>query len=127
MAAVIKSADLISYSNEIIEQLRTLLYETSEDEFLKLQLKSAVKHDNQIRIMLKTIRLKELFFEKAGDMFQIHLYSNLYSKTVWANFKFISMDRVTLADSMLSWSKDVIHHSLTNCAKNNKKSTKINM
>ena len=73
MKLVLEKADAIGYSTEHLEKIRTLLYDTAEDSFVKMQLKAAVKFNDRERVTRTTIRLKDLFFEKSGDMFKFHV------------------------------------------------------
>ena len=66
MKAVLERADAIGYSTEHLEKIRSLLFDTAEDAFVKLQLKAAVQFKDRERVTRTTIRLKDLFFEKSG-------------------------------------------------------------
>ena len=65
MKAVLERADAIGYSTEALEKIRSLLYDTAVDAFVKLQLKAAVKFNDRERVTRTTIRLKDLFFESS--------------------------------------------------------------
>ena len=71
MKTVLEKADAIGYSSEHLEKIRALLYDTAEDAFVKMQLKAAVLFKDRERVTRTTIRLKDLFFEKSGDMFKV--------------------------------------------------------
>lgn len=73
MKLVLEKADAVGYTTEHLEKIRTLLYDTAEDSFVKMQLKAAVKFNDRERVTRTTIRLKDLFFEKSGDMFKFHV------------------------------------------------------
>lgn len=124
MKAIIDRADGISLVQETVEHLRKLLFDTSEDAFVKLQLKAAVGLKDQERIINKTIRLKELFFEKAGVMFEFKNFPGLLSPAAWAGKKFLCFDREALAASKLVWSKQPIHAPLSRIRNKDKVATK---
>jgi hypothetical protein len=72
-----------------------------------------------------TIRLKDLFFEKSGDMFKFPKYGKLYPPAGWADLKFLSLDREELAKGMLRHTKSCIHNSLTQIADEDKITQKL--
>jgi myosin heavy subunit len=155
MKAVLERADAVGYSTEAIEKIRTLLYDTAEDAFVKasrttvsrrasipavmlttcsllsfvslsqMQLKAAVQFKDRERVTRTTIRLKDLFFEKSGDMFKFVKYGKLYPNNAWADLKFLSMDREQLASGMLRWTKQPIHNSLTQIPEEDKLTQKL--
>jgi len=93
------------------------LFETGETEFVKMQLQAAMKQKDKDRVIGKTIRLKELFFEKAGDMFRFKNYPKLFNNLEWANLKLISFKKDELAAGMLEFTVDPIHAPLTQLPK----------
>lgn len=113
MKAVLDKADAVNYTTEAIEKLRNLLYNTAEDVFVKMQMQAAVKLKDRERVTRTTIRLKDIFFEKSGDMFKFVKYGKLYPNSAWADLKFLTLDREQLAMGMLKWNKNPIHNSLT--------------
>jgi hypothetical protein len=125
MKDVLDRADAINYSNDNIEQLRTLLYDTAPDAFAKLQLKAAVALKDKERVTRSTIKLKDLFFEKSGDMFKFAKYPKLYGPQAWADLKFLSMSRDELAMGYLKWNKEPIHAPLTQIPDINKLALKL--
>ena len=64
------------------------------------------------RIVRRTIKLKKLVLDKAGDMFKFQKFIKLYTPVDWAACKLISFNREELAKGMLKWSKDPFHQSL---------------
>jgi len=66
-----------------------------------------------IEIRKKTIRLKEIVFEKSGDLFAFHKFAKLYPPIAWADLKLLTLKREELARGMLSWTKSSIHAPLT--------------
>eukprot|EP00808_Paulinella_micropora_P005871 g56997.t1 len=113
MKDVIDRADAVGYTTPEVDHLRHLLFDTSEDVFVKMQLKAAVKVHDQERVIGKTIRLKELVFEKAGDLFRFKNYPGLYSQNEWASQKLLTFKRDELAASMLQHTIQPIHWPLT--------------
>jgi len=125
MKAVLDRADAIHYTTETIERIRQLLYDTAEDQFVKMQLKAAVKFNDKERVTATTIRLKDLFFESSGDLFKFPKYPRLFPPAAWADLKFLSMDREQLAMGMLRHTKNPIHHTLTQIREDDKTTHKL--
>lgn len=65
------------------------------------------------RAVRVTIRLKDLVFARAGDMFTFEKFGVLRTNMEWANMKFLSFNKEELAMGMLAWTKNPIHASLT--------------
>ena len=120
MQRILDRADRIHYSTDAVERIRTLLYDTGEEELTKLQLKAAVALKDKQRVTRTTIKLKDLFFEKSGAMFTFHKYPRFHPPAVWADQKFISMNKQELANGMLRWTKVPIHSPLTQVNPENK-------
>jgi len=114
MKGVMQRADNIpgGYMCQHVEHLRTLLYNTSEDAFSKMQLKAAVQLKDPELIQARTIRVKDLFLDKSGHMFNFGKFSNLCPPIGWADKKTISFSREELADGMLKWTDSPIHAPL---------------
>jgi hypothetical protein len=53
------------------------------DAFVKMQLKASVALNDAARITKNTIRLKDLFFATAGDLFLFKNFGALYSPQDW--------------------------------------------
>jgi len=114
MKEILKKADDIKYNSEPVQQLRNLLYNTAEDKFRLLQLNAARQTTDHQRIIATTIRLKELFFETAKDFYLFPRFPGLQAPTLWAELKFVSLDRRALATGMYKWNENIIHEPLTN-------------
>lgn len=84
-----------------------------------------MKFNDRERVTRTTIRLKDLFFEKSGDMFKFHKFGKLYPPQAWADLKFLSMDRDQLAAGQLKWTKNPIHNSLTQIPEEDKLTQKL--
>ena len=65
------------------------------------------------RVTRVTIRLKDLFFKKAGPMFALDNYGKYRPRMAWANMKLLTLDRAKLAAGMREHSRAPIHASLT--------------
>lgn len=113
MKDVLDRAEAINYTSENLDKLRTLLYDTAEDSFAKLQLKAAVALNDRERITRHTIKLKDLFFQVNKDQFQFQKYSQLHSPANWVSLKFMCLNKEELQLSMLKHTNNPIHNSLT--------------
>lgn len=113
MQDIISRADGIHYMTPEIERIRDLLLNTPEEKFVQLQLKAAVANNDPARAIRITIRLKDLFFQKAGDLFQFEKFGVLRDRMEWASMKFLSFNKEELAMTMLIWTNNPIHASLT--------------
>jgi hypothetical protein len=58
-------------------------------------------------------------------MFKFVKCSKLFPPAAWADLKFLSMDREQLAIGMLKWTKNPIHHSLTQINEEDKLTQKL--
>ena len=120
MQRILDRADTIHYTTDAVERLRILLHNTGAEELTKLQLKAAVALKDKQRVTRTTIKLKDLFFEKAGTMFVFHKYPRFHPPAQWADQKFLSMNKQELANGMLRWTKTPIHAPLTQVNPDNK-------
>ena len=82
-----------------------------EEKRLQLQLRAAVILGDTVRVTKVTMRIKEIFFDKAGGLFQFEKFPGLKSKNQFAKRFGVAHDR--LRDGMLDWSREPIHTSLT--------------
>jgi len=106
-------AEKINLSTSDVEKIRTLLFNTAEEKFVQLQLKAAVRNEDPARVTRVTIRLKDLFFKKAGPLFRFDNFPKLRSATNWASLKILTLSREGLAAGMRKWQRSPIHASLT--------------
>ena len=113
MREILQRAEALRLVTPDIAQLRTWLFETSEEKFVQAQLKAAVAHTDLGRRIRLTIRLKDIFFKTQGKMFEWALYPQLRSPKDWADMKFISLNREKLAAGAHKFTKDSIHVALT--------------
>lgn len=113
MRNILTRADAIRLTTPDIEKLRTLIFNTAEEKFVQLQLKAAVALKDPSRAIRVTIKLKDLFFKKAGPMFSFDNYAKLRTREAWADMKFVSFSRDELAAGMRKHTKDPIHDPLT--------------
>lgn len=114
MKSILRRADdLPGYDSEPVSELRTLLFNTSLDEFVKLQLKAAYNLHDAERIQLRTIRFAELILEKNAADYAWETAKCLIPPLEWANEKTFCWDREALAASKLRWTSGSIHHPLT--------------
>eukprot|EP01084_Bolivina_argentea_P241482 405393_1 len=67
-----------------IQQIRNLIYNTSFEKLLQLQLNAAVSQRDPQKVCKITLKLKKLFFEKNGNKFNWKLYPLLLSPDSWA-------------------------------------------
>jgi len=112
MLNVVERADAINYSTAQINEIRDLLYNTSEDAFVKKQLKAAVKLNDRERTVRREIKLKNMVLDKQGGMFEFKKYNQLEDPKGWADLKFLCFNKDALAQGFLKHSKDAIHSSL---------------
>jgi len=96
-----------------MERIRELLYSTEEDKFVGMQLSVARQMADNQRIIATTIHLNGLYFQNFGDLYALGRFPRIYPPTVWAEMKFLSLDRQALASSMIKWTENPIHDSLT--------------
>jgi len=101
------------YVSDTTTKIRKLLFETAEESFVKLQVKAAAALKDEQHKIRSTIRLKDIFFERAGDMFVLDKFPGYVDSAAWAGKKIFSRDRNALADSMRRWGKSPIHYPLT--------------
>jgi hypothetical protein len=113
MKDVLARADAVNLKTDEIEKLRTLIHNTSEEKFVQLQLKAALATKDPARAIRVTIRLKDLFFKKAGPMFMFDNFPKLRSRSGWAALKLITLKRDALAAGMREHAKSPIHACLT--------------
>ena len=112
MQSVLKEADEAFYSTAEIEDIRNKL-QLKEEEFVKLQLKRANELNDPDRAINREIRLKNLFLDRCGNMFQLSNCHLLRSSEDWAALKVLTMKRAALAQGFLTHSPTPIHTSLT--------------
>ncbi|GAB5366355.1 hypothetical protein AAMO2058_001136700 [Amorphochlora amoebiformis] len=114
LKAVLDRANALRFPHRsaVIEKIIELLYNTSKDEFVKMQLKASVKQGNRERIIATTIKLKEISLSRTAELFSFSKCAILISSEAWANKKFICFDRKALAVSMRKHTTVPIHHSL---------------
>lgn len=115
LKAVIDTAGKIKYVNSDVEKIIELLYHTTEEKFVQLQLKAAIALKDEVRITRSTIRLRDIFFSRLGDMFVFKKYPKLLSPAEFANskgfgFKF---NREKIAASFYLHTIQPIHVALT--------------
>jgi len=112
MKGIIERADnLPGFSCDAVERLRTLLYNTSEDNFVKMQLKAAVQLKDPELIQARTIRMKDLVLDKSGSLFQFQNFPSLHPPQAWADFKLLCWDREELAAGMLKWTPNALERA----------------
>ncbi len=121
MRDLITRADAIRLDTPDIQQLKTWIFDTSEEKFVQQQLKQAVKHQDNPRRIRLTIKLKDIFFKKSGPMFVFENYAKLIPPQDWADMKIITFNREKLAASTRNHTIDPIHHCLTEPGEDNKR------
>ena len=111
-------AKKVGFDSEEVKKLNELLA-MPEDKFVELQLKKAVELKDPVRVVNREIRLRGIYLQKHGAMFEPHKYPKLRSPNEWAGAKYFGMAsavrkvRDELAQGMLYFSKAPIHISLT--------------
>lgn len=93
-----------------LDKMRSLLM-LPEPKLLQRQLKAAVLLGEHDRVTELTVRIKELFFSQAGGMFTFSKYPNLKPRNLFA--KRYGVHNENLKRSMLQWTNEPIHTSLT--------------
>ncbi|CEP02434.1 hypothetical protein PBRA_009018, partial [Plasmodiophora brassicae] len=92
MRACVADADAIRYAeNDDIGRLRALLFDTSPERFLQLQLKAAVALKDAGRARDVTIALKDAFFARSAAMFAFRHYPGLCAPAEWASRRLFGM------------------------------------
>ena len=88
MRALLDESEKEGYENKRndpkIIQIKNLLYNTSVEKLLQLQLNAAVSQRDPMKVCQITLKLKHLFFEKNRDKFEWHLYPLLLTPESWA-------------------------------------------
>jgi len=104
------------HRSPVIEKVIELLYNTSQDEFVKLQLKASVKVGNKERIIATTVKLREIALKRTAQLFAFKKFMLMMDPEAWARKKLLCMDRKKLAASMRVHSRSPIHHCLLRSA-----------
>jgi len=128
LRSVLDQANALKFPHRspTINKILDLIYKTSTDNFVKLQLKASVKKGDTDRIIATTIKLREISLERTKDMFDFNKFALLLDREIWAGKKLICFDRKTLAESMRRHTMNSIHHCLTRMKnKKNKQQAKI--
>lgn len=115
MERIIEEASQLEYINEDIIRISDVLNHTSKEKLLQLQMKAAVNERDTNRITSLTIQLKDLFFERMGDMFLFRKCPRLRSPSDFANSKFLasSTEKDQIALDFYKHTNNAIHTSLT--------------
>ncbi|XXQ37770.1 Myosin head (motor domain) [Plasmodiophora brassicae] len=116
MRACVADADAIRYAeNDDIGRLRALLFDTSPERFLQLQLKAAVALKDAGRARDVTIALKDAFFARSAAMFAFRHYPGLCAPAEWASRRLFGMavNKAALAASFYAHTSAPIHAALT--------------
>lgn len=106
----IESCDRQKLRIPVLDKMRALLL-LSEPKLLQRQLKASVLLGEHDRVTELTVRIKELFFSQAGGMFTFSKYPNLKPRNLFA--KRYGVHNEHLKRSMLQWSNEPVHTSLT--------------
>ena len=96
-----------------IVQIKHLIYNTSVEKLLQLQLNAAVSQRDPEKVCKITLKLKKLFFDKNGNKFNWRLYPLLLSPDTWAKTGGLFVKKNKLKKSFYIWTNNPIHHSLT--------------
>lgn len=115
MRTIVEDAENIRLSTPAIEKLSELLYRTSEEKFLELQLEAAKSHGQLSRVISLTIKSKELFFLKMKSTFDIRKSPELLLPREYAESKFfgLHLNKDKLALGFLKHTCTPIHTCLT--------------
>lgn len=112
---ILVAAEALKYayqSPEIIE-IQSLLA-LPEDKFVRKQLKRAKEIGDSDRVVNREIRLKDLFLDMYGAMFEFSpSCSVIRNAQDWASAKFFGMNKMKLAMGMLTHTLTPIHQTLT--------------
>eukprot|EP00466_Bigelowiella_natans_P015699 jgi/Bigna1/127316/aug1.4_g2024 len=111
---VLDRANALKYPHRspTIEKIISLIYDTSKDDFVKMQLKASVAQGDRERIVATTIKLREISLGKQTGMFAFRRFSLLIAPEEWAAKKLFCFDQKSLAASMLVHTQQPIHHCL---------------
>ena len=83
-------AKKVGFDSEEVKKLNELLA-MPEDKFVELQLKKAVELKDPVRVVNREIRLRGIYLQKHGAMFEPHKYPKLRSPNEWAGAKYFGM------------------------------------
>lgn len=123
MRDILNRAETIKLDTPNIQELRRLLFHTSEEKLVQLQLKAAVALSDLGRRVRLTLKLKDLFFKKQGAMFAIDKFPRYRDPSDWADLKLLTLNREKLAGGMRKHTTDPIHAALTETHEDSKKET----
>jgi len=114
MKAIVEEAQSIRLSSPDIQRLYDLLYNTSEETFLDLQLQAAVKLGDLARVTRVTIKSKDVFFSKMGNSFEFSKFPGLLSPKEYAEAKYFGLHfkKEKLAAGFLKHDTNPIHIAL---------------
>uniref|UniRef100_A0A6V3LQ19 Myosin motor domain-containing protein n=2 Tax=Lotharella globosa TaxID=91324 RepID=A0A6V3LQ19_9EUKA len=112
---VLEQANALKFPHRspTINKIIDLIYKTSTDNFVKLQLKASLRKGDTDRIIATTIKLREISLERTKTLFDFNKFALLIDRNVWAGKKLLCFDRKSLAESMRRYTQSSIHHSLT--------------
>ena len=88
--------------------------ELKEEDFVQLQLKTAVQMKDPTRIISREIALKKIFLDQHGDAFVLHKCPMLTPPLEWAASAGWLANKREVAEGMLTFSAAPIHRALSN-------------
>eukprot|EP00475_Leptophrys_vorax_P006579 TRINITY_DN14090_c0_g1_i1.p1 TRINITY_DN14090_c0_g1~~TRINITY_DN14090_c0_g1_i1.p1 ORF type:complete len:424 (-),score=122.16 TRINITY_DN14090_c0_g1_i1:99-1370(-) len=115
MKGIVAEAEKMEFVNEDILKMYDILKHKSDDKLLQLQLKAAIAEKDQDRISELTLKLKDKYFEKMGDMFTFSKFPKLKTASEFADGKLLALgkERDELVTRFLWHTTTPIHTSLT--------------
>ena len=114
MRAIVEAAAAIGLNTPVITRLYDLLYNTTEEKFMELQLEAAQSTNDPKRITKVTIKLKDLFFDKVGEQYHIARYPRMLQPTEFAQAKYfgLAFNKEKIAAGFYMHSLQPIHVAL---------------
>ncbi|KAL1507307.1 hypothetical protein AB1Y20_008153 [Prymnesium parvum] len=112
MESVLARAQQYNYNTPDLYDISEKL-QLKEEDFVQMQLKTAVKMNDPTRIISREIALKKIFLEQHGASFVLSKCPALHPPAEWAAGSWFGNKR-DLAEGMLTFTATPIHKSLTN-------------
>lgn len=116
MKQVLDESENMQFLNEDILRISDIMKHTSKDKIAQLQMKAAVANKDNQKIAENTIKLKDIFFSKQGDMFVFTKYPKFKTPSEYADSLGLfskSSEKDSLAATFFFHVTEPIHTSLT--------------
>ncbi|ETO14295.1 Rab GTPase binding protein, partial [Reticulomyxa filosa] len=109
-------------NNEQVTQMKDLVFNTSPEKLLQMQLAKAVQNKDTKLVCKITYKLKTVFFEKNSNKFEWDKFPKLLNPKAWAKTARTPFGRDKLRTEFFVFTKNPIHHPLTDLRTSTEKS-----